>query len=301
MKPELSYEANESRSSAYELPRERLLAHINELSPQQRLIAEFLLDNLQEVPFLSVPQVAERTGASEATVVRLCQRIGFSGYSDLKMALVETLREELQPASHGHEAPAADAQTYPLAAVAALEGHNIQRTLDMVDRGVFETVATLLFRADHIFTFGLGISAHLADLASYLFTEHGLRSTCFATRFTSPREQLVALRASDLVLVFSLPPYSRQSLDVLKEARERGARTVAITDRPSAPAAALADQSLPVSSHGMMFTNATAAVNVLLNALLVQIAFRHRGDTVEALSRINRILRDQNDLVGEDG
>lgn len=293
-------ESSAALSASPETPRERLLAHINGLSRQQRLIAEFLLDNLQEVPFLSVPQVSERTGASEATVVRLCQRIGFTGYSDLKMALVETLREELNVPPAGTESAPPDAQRYPLAAVAALEQHNIQRTLDMVDRGAFETVATMLFRADHIFTFGLGISAHLADLASYLFTEHGLRSSCFATRFTSPREQLVALRATDLVFVFSFPPYSRQTLDVLREARERGVKTVAVTDRPSAPAAAIADQALPVSSHGMMFTNATAAVNVLLNALLVQIAFRHRGDTVEALSRINRILRDQSDLVGGD-
>ena len=215
-------------------------------------------------------------------------------------SLVETLREELQSHSAGQGAEAGDVRRGdPLNAVGELEQHNIRRTIELIDRKAFEEVASMLFRADHIFIFGLGISAYLSDFASYLFTEHGLRATSFGTRFSSPREQLVVLRPTDLVLGFSFPPYSRQTLEVLEEARERGARTVAITDRPSAPAVALAERSLTVSSHGMMFNNSTAAVDVLLNALLVQIASQHRGETVEALSRINRILRDQSYLIDE--
>ena len=86
-----------------------------------------------------------------------------------------------------------------------------------------------------LFTFGLGISACLAELAAYIFTEHGLRATCLSTRYTSPRDQLVFLRQTDVVLAFSFPPYSRQTPDVLQEAIERGATTLAITDHLSAP------------------------------------------------------------------
>lgn len=274
--------------------RDRLLTHVNELSRQQRLIAEYLLDHLQEVPFLSVPQLAQRSGASEATVVRLCQSIGFKGFSDMKMAVVENLREE-----RSAEPPAGPA-TDVLEAVAELERHNIRSTLDGIDRAAFERVAALLFEADHVFTFGLGISAHLAELAAYLFTEHGLRANRFATHFTSPREPLVTMRPGDLLMVFSFPPYSRQTLEVLEEAAARGVQSIAITDRLSAPAVPIATESLLASTHGMTFTNATASTNVLLNALVVEIASRHRGDTVDALSRINWILRDRQDLVNDD-
>lgn len=279
--------------------KERLLEHIGGLSRQQKLIAEYLLENLQELPFLSVPQVAKRSGASEATVVRLCQSIGFTGFSDMKMALVDNLREEMALADQGGE-QADIGRDDVLASMAELEQHNIRRSLDNIDRKTFENVATTLFRADHIFTFGIGISAHLAELAAYLFTEHGLRSNCFGTYFTSPREQLVTMRATDVLFVFSLPPYSRQTIEVIDEARERGVKTVAVTDRLTAPAALSSDQSLVVSSHGMTFTNATASINVLLSALVVEIASRNRGDAVDALSRINRILRDRSYLVDDD-
>ena len=299
MKREASKSALKAVSPAtYGSLRDRLLAHVNQLSRQQRLIAEYLLDNLQEVPFLSVPQLAQRSGASEATVVRLCQSIGFNGFSDMKMEVVENLREEMNALGTeqaGRESPSADI----LDAVAELERHNIRTTLDNIDRASFARVAALLYEADHTFTFGLGISAHLAELATYLFTEHGLRANCFSTHFTSPREQLVTMRPGDVLMAFSFPPYSRQTLEMLEEATGRGMTTIAITDRLGAPAAALASASLVVSTHGMTFTNATSSTNVLLNALVVEIAARHRGDTVDALSNINRILQDRNDLVDD--
>ena len=279
----------------------RLLAHINDLSKQQRLIAEYLLDNQQEVAFLSVPQLAERSGASEATVVRLCQRIGFSGFSDMKMAVVDSLREEMHSSStYDDDALKSSEEVNILEAVAALEHHNISTTLENIDLRAFQGAATILFEADHIFTFGLGISAHLAELASYLFTEHGLRANSISTHFTSPREQLVTMRDSDVLFVFSFPPYSRQTLEVLEEAKAQGMKTVAITDKLSAPAVPVASQPLVVSSHGMTFTNATSSTNVLLNALVVEIASRHRSDAVDALSSINRILRDRSYLIGDD-
>jgi len=285
-------------STTYGSLRDRLLTHVNQLSRQQRLIAEYLLDNLHEVPFLSVPQLAQRSGASEATVVRLCQSIGFNGFSDMKMAVVETLREELNTPPPGGNADSIDApEENVLEAVAELERHNITATLQGIDREAFGRVAAALYEADHIFTFGLGISAHLAELAAYLFTEHGLRSNSFGTHFTSPREQLVTMRPGDVLVAFSFPPYSRQTLQVLTEAARRGMKTVVITDRLSAPAVPAADDALIVSTHGMTFTNATSSTNVVLNALIVEIASSHRGDTVDALSRINRILQDRSEVV----
>lgn len=281
--------------------RDRIIRNVASLSPQQRVIAEYFVDHMQEIPFLSVPELAERTGASEATVVRFCQRIGYSGYSDLKMALVDLAREEMKT-SNPDDALAVDGEAGKdfLGAMAKLEQHNINRTLDSIDPRTFHEVAASLFKADHVFTFGLGISAYLADLAAYLFTEHGLRTTCLATRYTSPREQLVVLRPSDLVIAFSFPPYSKQTLEVLEESADKGVPTVVVTDKTTAPGVALARDALVVSSHGMSFNNATSSVNVLLNALVIEIASRHRGETVDAISRINRILREQTSLVVDD-
>lgn len=269
-----------------------------ELPPQQRAIADYLLEHLQSVPFLSIPELARRTGASEATVVRFAQRIGFSGFGELKAALVELLQSRLASV-----APSSEEEELcedMLDTVAALEISNIERTIETVDRSTFAAVAEAAFSADHTYTFGMGVSAHLADLAAYTLTQAGVRATALSTRFTSPREQAVALRHGDVLIVFSFPPYSRQSIQLVADASSRGADTVAICDRLTAPAAAAARWALSVKSDNTMFTNAVAAITVLFNALAAEIAASHRERALEAFAHINRVLDDDADVIKPD-
>ncbi|MEM8994231.1 MAG: MurR/RpiR family transcriptional regulator [Acidobacteriota bacterium] len=278
--------------------RSLLLDHFESLPGQQKVIAEYLLANLQEVPFLSVPALAKKVGTSEATVVRLAQRIGYSGFAEMKMALLELLRGSVLGESDGVEAcPARDPEDDVLGAVARLEISNLERSVDAVDRRAFRRAAAAIFKADHIFTFGLGISAHLAELASYRLVQIGLRTTTLSTRFSSPLEQLVGLRPSDLLLTFSFPPYSKQTLQMVEQLGERSIPTLAITDRPTAPVASRARHVFAVRSDNMMFTNATAAATALVNALLTEVAVRHQGEAMEALSQINRILSEDRELI----
>jgi DNA-binding MurR/RpiR family transcriptional regulator len=268
-----------------------------DLPPQQRAIADYLLEHLQRVPFLSIPDLARRTGASEATVVRFAQRIGFSGFSELKAALVELLQTRLASASDGGQEELCEGM---LDTVAALEISNIERTIETVDRSVFATVAEAVFAAQHTYTFGMGVSAHLADLAAYTLTQAGVRATALSTRFTSPREQTVFLLPTDLLIVFSFQPYSKQSIQLVADAAERGTAAVAICDRLTAPAAATARWSLAVKSDNTMFTNAVAAITVLFNALAAEIAASHRERALEAFAHINRVLDEDTDVIQPD-
>jgi DNA-binding MurR/RpiR family transcriptional regulator len=72
---------------------------------------------------------------------------------------------------------------------------------------------------------------------------------------------------------------------------------VTISDRLTSPAAALARWTLAVKSDNMMFTNAVAAVTVLLNALATQIAASHREEALAALAQINRVMTEDEDLL----
>ena len=284
---------------------DRLRDHFHELPAQQKALAEYLLGHLEEVPFLSIPDLAKTVGTSEATVVRLAQRIGYSGFAEMKMALLELLRSSvLGESATGGAAGSRSGGAEPIgpkddvpAAVARLEVSNIERTVEGIDRRAFRRAAAAIFKADHIFTFGLGISSHLAEMAGYLVTQIGLRATNLSTRFSSPLEQLVGLRPSDLLICFSFPPYSKQTVLMARHLRERSIPVLAVTDKASSPVAVEAKHAFAVCSNNMMFTNATAAVTVLLNALVTEVAVRHQGEAVEALSQINRILADDPELL----
>jgi DNA-binding MurR/RpiR family transcriptional regulator len=275
--------------------RDRVLAHVEELPPQQRAIADYLLENLDTVPFLSVPELARRCHVSEATIVRFGQRIGFSGFAELKMALVELLQNRLGLDSE--DTTAQDLGGDLIESVAALEERNIRRTVDSIDREVFAAIAELVFTANHVYTFGMGISAHLAELAAYTLVQIGAAAHPLSTGYSSPREQLVAVSPNDLLLVVSLPPYSRQTLELVSAAADNGVATVALSDRLSAPAARRARLSLAVRSDNLTFTNAVAAMTVVINALATAAATRHRGEAIDAFAKISRVLSDDPDII----
>lgn len=265
------------------------------LPPQQQVVADLLVERLDESPFFSVPTLAERAGVSEATVVRVAQSLGFSGFSELKAALLELARKRLVGGSAARSGGAVEEGSDSLSTVTRLETSNLDRLSHGLDRTSFREAAIAISDAIHVFTFGLGLSAHLAELASYLLVQAGVRTSPLSVRFTSPSEQLVMLRDDDLLLVFSLPPYSRPTLDLLESASARRIQSLTITDRPTSPSSALATHTLAVPTHNLLFTNALAAVVTLVNALCVEVTRRRGGDGLRALSEINQILSENSE------
>lgn len=266
------------------------------LPPQQQLVATYMLDHLKEVPFLSVPELAERSGASEATIVRFAQRIGYAGFSSLKAALLQAVREKVVavPEDVAPKPTNDDA----LDEVARLETANIGASVESLDRAQMNEVADALFEARQVHTFGTGISSHLSELLAYLLSQLGLRARPLPLYHSSPLEPLIALDAEDVVVVFSFAPYARPALEVARAANARGATVVAVCDRATAPVAAHAHHTMPVRSTNIDFTNSFAALSVLLNGLTTTIARRHPEEAAAAVSALSEIRGAEDRVTG---
>lgn len=278
----------------------QLLEHFAALPGQQQVIGNYLLEHLSELPFLSVPELSAACGVSEATIVRFAQRLGYDGFSGLKASLAKALRNRVVKA---HELPpkaeqlAQEQGADALQAVARQEVVNIEHSLEDVDRRVFRAAAAKMFKADHVFTFGLGVSSFLAELLAYLLVQVGVRSTPLSSRFSSPLEQLGTLHRSDVLVLFSFPPYSKRTVELAREAHRNEIPTIAICDRATAPIAKDAEHVLAVRSDNMMYTNAIAAVSVLLNGLTTEIALRHHDHAARAAARITEVLERDDSLL----
>lgn len=90
----------DSRSAVAELVRERF----ESLSSTHKRIAEFLLERPEEGSRLSARALAELTGSSAATVVRLARVLDFDGFQAMQGALFASRR----PAIEGHVPPRDD-------------------------------------------------------------------------------------------------------------------------------------------------------------------------------------------------
>ena len=65
------------------------LKRMNKLTSTEQGIVNYILTNPEELEKISSRQLAELTYTSPATVVRICQKLGFSGYSEFKIKYLQ--------------------------------------------------------------------------------------------------------------------------------------------------------------------------------------------------------------------
>ena len=68
-----------------------VLVRLNEyqvqMTPAESEVVQYILRNPEKAVDLSVHELAERAFSSSATIVRMCRRLGFDGYKELRRAL----------------------------------------------------------------------------------------------------------------------------------------------------------------------------------------------------------------------
>lgn len=268
-----------------------ILEHKDRLTRQQQKLADFILENMAEIPFLPVPVLARRSDVSEATVVRFSQRLGFDGFSSLKAAFVAHLHARNQ------DAAAMPPGETTLEVVLGQEIANLQKCAADNEQSVFMEVARSISTAQMVFCFGLGASSILAEYAAYLFGQIGLRASALSNRHSAVMELLVTVKPGDHLCCFSFPPYSAPTIDLIRAARARGIVTTAFSDRYSAPAARVANHCLVAPSEGMMFTNSLTALLALVNALVTEVGKQRGTRTLEAVDFINKVLEEDRGIL----
>ncbi len=279
---------------------ERIAAALDRLSPRQKQLARFMLDNKYFVSFASTKQVGESVGASAATVVRFAQSLGYEGFSGLRTAVreelptyltaVERIERRLSAPPNPHDIPQ---QVFHTDIV------NIERTASNLDVTQFNTALDAIVQAERLLVVGCGLSA-----TPVWFLVHSLKVIGFNVRMDtdgglSLATEIAQLRSGTLLIAIDIWRYARSTVDAVNAARQRGAQVVAITDSIMAPLAQAADYAFEVATDGTGHSLSPAAVISLLNVFIAALSFRMPEQVVESLRRVDTMYRTHNLLLTE--
>ncbi len=73
---------------------EQIIDKLNEnyhLSENERVIALYMLEHLEEIPHLSSREFAKRTYTSATTIIRFIKKLGYKNYNDFKYNIVSMM------------------------------------------------------------------------------------------------------------------------------------------------------------------------------------------------------------------
>ena len=70
------------------------LAEKRNFSEVETSIADYILQNPEEVCTLGIAELARRTYSSNAAIIRMCRKLGISGYKEFRIAFAADLEKE---------------------------------------------------------------------------------------------------------------------------------------------------------------------------------------------------------------
>lgn len=283
----------------YKEIKEKITSKYNSLPKNQRKIAEYFINNFDKIPFVNVQDLSQATGASVASIVRFSQRAGFKGFSELRDAITGSLQKEIHNKQIFPLFEKRKVEEDLLTEVANVDIKNINDTLNLIERKTFDAVIEKILKSERVFTAGLGISYLLAEILAYQLTQVGVSSTVLHHSHTLFNEHLLFLNPKDLLIVFSFPPYSKETVEAAEFANKRKIEVIAVTNKPASPVTFFTKANLIVKSENMLFTNSFAAISVLINALATACAIKDKQRAKRILKESEEIMIRQNLLISE--
>jgi DNA-binding MurR/RpiR family transcriptional regulator len=283
----------------YKEIKEKITSKYNSLPKNQKKIADYFINNFDKIPFVNVQDLSVSTGASVASVVRFSQRAGFKGFSELRDSIAGSLQKELH-----------SKQIFPLfekrkvgedllTEVANQDIKNINDTLNLVERKTFDYVIDRVLKAEKVFTAGLGISYLLAEILAYQLTQVGISSSVLQHSHTLFNEHILFLNPKDLLIVFSFPPYSKETIEAAEYANKRKIDVISVTNKHASPVTFFTKANLIVKSENMLYTNSFSAISVLINAIATACAIKDKQRAKKVLKESEEIMINQNQVISE--
>ncbi|RWI26488.1 MAG: MurR/RpiR family transcriptional regulator [Mesorhizobium sp.] len=254
-------------------PRIRMM--MPHLTPLEAKVVETVFGRRGFDETISLKEIAEEAGVSEAMVVKIAKKLGFSGYRDFRTAVCEYSRS---PTAEMHRELSVDDSSAEIAQkVFRTSIQALEETLAILDIGHFDRAADLIYRSRNRDFYGVGGSAQIARDISHKFLRIGIRAAVYDDSHMMLMSASL-LGAEDIAVGFSHSGNSSAVIDAVQLAKKNGARTLAVTNYANSPLAAEADVVLCSTARGspLMGENAAARIAQLniLDALFVAVAQR---------------------------
>jgi len=203
-------------------------------------IGTYIQDNPEQVTVLSINEVADSSGASVASVMRLCKELDYNSFAGLKLALATELavraKDEVINNGPGAELSHSVELGERLCEV-------IRTNAELIKLSEVEEIARKIIEARQVILHGVAASYVPADFLAYKLTRLGI------INFLSTDSHMtsMAVHASgpdDLLLLFSSSGSVRESIELAELARRTSLATIAFTNRFKSPLGDACDQQV---------------------------------------------------------
>lgn len=249
------------------------LADLSDGLPKRlRQCAAHVAANLDRIAVSTVADLAAGADVPPSAVMRFCQIMGFSGFSDMQ----RLFRDAYAPALPDYATRLANlrggARGGPgrlLAEFVEAGRLSLEGLTTAVDEKALERAVSVLSGAGVVHVMGLRRAYPVASYLAYVFEKMSVPAMLHEG--AGRLDHRHAIRPGDAVLAISFAPYSEETLALVADARARNLPVVALTDHKASPLARMADPVLTVQEVDFGAFRSLSATLTMAIALAVAV------------------------------
>lgn len=255
------------------------------LSSSEKKVADFVLEHYQETIRMTLADVAQESGVSEATILRFCRSIGYRSWLEFKINLTQSLPnlpEQILDEVVEGDSPGTIAKKVFNCSIQALTD-----TIAVLDESSFKQALDLINNAERILVIGVGTSSPMANEMHNRFLRLGLNCHVQTDSYIQVMESAL-LTSKDLVITISQTGESEDPLRTTALAKSNGCAVIVVTGNAASKLTDYADIVLLSVSHEIRAETIASRIAqyAIIHALYVGLAMQDIPSTVNKEKKI---------------
>jgi DNA-binding MurR/RpiR family transcriptional regulator len=247
-----------------------------ELSANEKKIADFILTNSALIRDYSSQNLAASVGVSQSSIIKFSQKLNYRGFTDLKLAIHESVVKS------GHEDQSDDKGKSPdekpdsiQQQLCSIKNEALLTTIELNDEERMLSAVKVLERSKRIQIIALGAGSLVARSFASMLIQIG-KSVIAEVDTYIQLSSIATLGKGDAVLVISFSGQSAKMIQLTRQAKKAGVAIISLTSYSANPIRSLADvQLFSVNRQGrfevpQIISNASQqqVVDVLFSTML---------------------------------
>lgn len=211
-----------------------------ELSKSERKVADYLLQAPADIQRFSSESIANYSGTSRNAVIRLCKKLGYSGYAEFKYAVTND-PDGLRLPDSEHE--------FSIRGVLNLYCEGFRELEPLVGSPLLRNVSEAILYSNRVVTMGMLHSYYSASQMAFRLNRSGI--DCHAIADSSIMSQFTKiLKAGDVAVIFSIS--GQKAYEPIASAmRQNRIKVILVTMNPMSALSKMVDHVivLPFIGH----------------------------------------------------
>ncbi|RDI41395.1 RpiR family transcriptional regulator [Falsibacillus pallidus] len=272
---------------------------MNNYSPAEQTVAYYVLEHPEDVLSMTTKQLAAECQSSEATIIRFCKRIGINSFKGLKIELAKEISlEGNQDEMNASPLQFEDDLETVISKVTTKTIQALNNTKSLVSVEQLDRAVKAMHEGERIYVYGAGGSSLVAnDLTQKLLR---IDFPAFQSNDIHVQMMMAAnMTERDILFVVSTSGKTREILQLLSTAKEKGATTILLTQYGKSPARRMSDVVLTISDeeHNIRIGTMTARIAQLavIDVLFIALCTKRGSkvykkiiDTHQAVQRMQK-------------